>query len=222
LGSVFGDILPLAVAVAISPMPIVAVILMLFSARASSNGPAFLGGWVVGLLVVSVIVLALSGLLGIGGGAPPTWVSLLKIVLGILLLLLGWEKLTNRPPSGTASPTPRWLNAVEQLTPEKSFAMGALLSGVNPKNLILTAAAALVIAQGQLPIGETAFAVLAFVVIGSTSIAAPVAYLRFGGPGARPRLDQTKVWLAENNSTVMCVLLFVFGVVLIGKGIGGL
>ena len=100
--------------------------------------------------------------------------------------------------------------------------MGALLSGVNPKNLILTAAAALVIAQAQLPTGETALAVLAFVVIGSTSIAAPVAYLRFGGAAARARLDRTKVWLGENNSTVMGVLLFIFGVVLIGKGIGGL
>jgi hypothetical protein len=33
LGSVIGDILPQAVAVAISPVPIIAVILMLFSSR---------------------------------------------------------------------------------------------------------------------------------------------------------------------------------------------
>ena len=98
MGSVFGEILPYAVAVAISPIPIIAVILMLFSAHASANAPAFLGGWVAGLLAVTLIVLALSGFLGVGTGAPPAWVSLLKLVLGVLLLLLGWEKL-HEPPS---------------------------------------------------------------------------------------------------------------------------
>ncbi len=29
-------------------------------------------------------------------------------------------------------------------------------------------------------------------------------------------------WLQHNNATVMCVLLLVIGVVLVGKGVGGL
>ncbi len=222
MGSVIGDVLPFAVAVAISPVPIIAVILMLFSARASANGPAFLGGWVVGLLAVSVIVLALSGIAGLGTGSPPTWVALFNIVLGVLLLLLGWEKLKNRPPAGTVAPLPKWLQAVDELTPGTSFGMGALLSGVNPKNLILTAAAALIIAQAGLPVVDAAIVVIAFVIIGSLSIGVPVAYYRLGGPPARARLTSAKAWLGENNATVMAVLLLVIGVALIGKGIGAL
>jgi threonine/homoserine/homoserine lactone efflux protein len=222
MGSVFGEILPYAVAVAISPVPIIAVILMLFSARAGSNGPAFLGGWVVGLLAVSVIVLVVSGLAALGSGGTPTWVALLKIVLGVLLLLLGWEKLSNRPPAGTAAPMPKWLQAVDQMTPGKAFGMGALLSGVNPKNLILTAAAALLIAQAGLAAVDVVVMVVVFVLIGSSSIAIPVAYHRLGGPPARARLTSAKAWLGENNATVMAVLLLVFGVALIGKGIGAL
>ena len=163
MGSVVGEILPFAVAVAISPVPIIAVILMLFSARAGANGPAFLGGWVVGLLAVSVIVLALSGVAGLGTGATPTWVALLELVLGVVLLLLGWQKFTDRPPAGTAAPLPKWLQAVDQMTPGKAFGMGALLSGVNPKNLVLTAAAALVIAQAGLSGVDAAIAVIVFV-----------------------------------------------------------
>ncbi len=222
MGSVIGEILPYAIGVAVSPIPIVAVILMVFSARAGANGPAFLGGWVAGLLGVTIIVLIISGVAGAGNGTPPTWVAGLRLVLGVLLLLLGWEKLTNRPPPGVAAPLPRWLQAVEQLTPGKAFTMGALLSGVNPKNLILAAGAALVIAQAHLPAFDAAVAVLVFVCIGSTSIAVPVIYLIFGGPSARTRLDSARAWLGENNATVMAVLLMIFGVVLIGKGIGGL
>ena len=41
MGNVFGGILPQAIGMASSPVPIIAVILMLFSKRARSNG---LGG----------------------------------------------------------------------------------------------------------------------------------------------------------------------------------
>ena len=57
-----GSILPQAIGVAISPVPIIAVILMLFSKRARSNGPAFLVGWVLALVVVGSIVLVLANL----------------------------------------------------------------------------------------------------------------------------------------------------------------
>jgi hypothetical protein len=40
MGQAIGDLLPSAVGVAISPVPIIAVILMLGTPRARSNGPA--------------------------------------------------------------------------------------------------------------------------------------------------------------------------------------
>ena len=46
-------VLPFAIGVAISPVPIIAVILMLFSSRAKVNGPMFALGWAVALAVVS-------------------------------------------------------------------------------------------------------------------------------------------------------------------------
>jgi hypothetical protein len=42
MGEAIGQLLPFAVGVAVSPMPIVAVVLMLVTPRAWSNGPAFL------------------------------------------------------------------------------------------------------------------------------------------------------------------------------------
>ena len=44
IGPSIADVLPLAVRVLVSPLPITAIILMLFSPRARSNGPAFLLG----------------------------------------------------------------------------------------------------------------------------------------------------------------------------------
>jgi len=42
VGGAVGEILPLAVAIALSPIPIIGLVLMLGTPRASANGPAFL------------------------------------------------------------------------------------------------------------------------------------------------------------------------------------
>jgi hypothetical protein len=222
MGAVIGAMLPYAIGIAISPLPIVAVILMLFSRRAGANGPAFLGGWVVGLLAAIAVVLVLSGLLGASASSTPAWVAWLQLVLGVLLLVLGYRRWASRPPAGVTPPLPPWLQAVEELTPGTAFVMGALLSGVNPKNLALTAGATLMLTQGGLGGTDLLIAIGVFVVLASLSIGLPVAYQRFGGANARSTLDTWKTWLVDENATVMAVLLIVFGVVLLGKGIAGL
>lgn len=222
MGAVIGAMLPYAIGIAISPIPIVAVILMLFSRRAGANGPAFLAGWVVGLLAVIVVVLVLAGVLGVSVGSTPAWVAWLQLLLGILLVVLGYRRWASRPPAGITPPLPSWLQAVEELTPGTAFAMGALLSGVNPKNLVLAAGAALMLVQGGLGGTELLLAIVVFVALGSLSIGLPVAYQRLGGPAARATLDTWKAWLVDENATVMAVLLVVFGVVLVGKGVAGL
>lgn len=53
-------VLTYAIGVAISPMPIMATILILFSRRARVNGPLFLAGWALALAVVSGVAYLLS------------------------------------------------------------------------------------------------------------------------------------------------------------------
>src|SRR2546421_12092357 len=84
-----GSILPQAIGVAISPVPIIAVILMLFSQRARRNGSAFLLGWVLALDVVGSIVVVLDNLGKIlDGGNKSTLAYELKQLLGLLILML--------------------------------------------------------------------------------------------------------------------------------------
>ena len=90
-----GDILPLAIGVAISPVPIIAVILMLFSAKAKSNGLAFLVGWVGALVIAGGIVLTLANAGKISEGGTPSTVSfIIKLLLGkndTILRAVTWE-----------------------------------------------------------------------------------------------------------------------------------
>ena len=56
MSQAIAEVLPFAIGVAIVPIPIIAVILMLFSARARVNGPLFLLGWVAGLTALFLLV----------------------------------------------------------------------------------------------------------------------------------------------------------------------
>ena len=94
-----------------------------------------------------------------------------------------------------------------------------LLAGVNPKNLLLTVAAATGLAQLGLSTADAVGSIVVFVIVGSLTIAIPVVYYLVGGEHARKELDHTKTWLGIHNAAVMAVLFVVFGVDLIAKGL---
>ncbi|MFN8518929.1 MAG: GAP family protein [Chloroflexota bacterium] len=222
MGSAIGDSLVYAIGIAISPVPIIAVILMLFSGRARQNGPAFLGGWVAGVAAVVVIVTAVSGALGASSGGPSTLASLLKLALGILLLVLAWAQWKRRPVPGMEPEVPKWMAQVDRMEPTQALILGVALSAVNPKNLTLSIGAALVIGSAGLDLVQALVAVLVFVFVASLSIGVPVVYYLVGGESAKATLDGWKAWLGEHNAVVMAVLLLVLGVALASKGLGGL
>lgn len=223
IATVIGDILPQAVAVAISPVPIIAVILMLFSARARSNGIAFVVGWVGALTFVGSLVLlaAQAGRIA-EGGAPSTASYIVKALLGLLFLAVAVKQWRSRPEPGAEPVMPKWMATIDSFSTGKSFGIAALLAGVNPKNLGLTLAAALTIAQAGLPGSQQWVALGVFVLIGSITVLIPVIYYIAAGDSAARTLQSWKTWLAMNNATVMAVLFLVFGAKLLGDGLGGL
>jgi hypothetical protein len=117
---------------------------------------------------------------------------------------------------------PKWMSTIDSFTAGKSFGIAALLAGVNPKNLGLTLAAALTIAQAGLSGSQPWVALAVFVLIGSITVLVPVVYYITAGDSATKTLTTWKAWLAVNNATVMAVLFLVLGAKLLGDGIGGL
>ena len=216
-----GQILPSAIGVAISPVPVIAVILMLFTPRASTNGPAFLAGWVVGLGAAAAIVYSLADGADVANDADAaSGLGWGKIVLGALAMLLAVKQWRGRPKQGEDAEMPKWMGAIDSFTPVKAFGLAVLLSGVNPKNLIFTAAAAASVAQNGLTGGDAAIVLAVFVLLASVSIAGPVIYRLVGGDAARAHLEELKGWLGTHNAAVMSVLFLVIGAKILGEGLG--
>ena len=209
-----------AVPEAISPVPIVAVTLMLFSQRARANGPAFLVGWVVALVIVSGVayILADNADAATDGTAADT-IAWGKIGFGVLFLLLAVRTWRHRPAPGAQHELPKWMAGIDVLKPGRALGLGLLLAGVNPKNLLLTAAAGAGLAELGLSTGDAVGSLIVFVCIGSVTIGAPVVYYLFGGAGATARLVELKNWLAMHNDAVMVILFLVLGSKLIADGL---
>jgi threonine/homoserine/homoserine lactone efflux protein len=218
-----GQVLSLGVGVALSPVPIIAVVLMLGTPRARSNGPAFLLGWVFGLAAVGAVVLVVAGGAGANEDAEPaTWVDVVKIALGVLLALVAVKQWRGRPRAGDEGEMPKWMHTIDSFTPGRSLGIAAALSGINPKNLLLTVGAAAAIVQTGIDTGEQAIALGVFVLVGTFGPGIPVAIYFALGARAKRLLDDLKAWMGTHNAAIMAVLCLVIGVKLIGDGISGL
>ena len=223
MGALMGDLLPLAIGIALSPLPIVAQILMLFGKRARSNGPAFMLGWVLPLAIWGSILLVVAdaGKLG-GGGTPGVIASVIKLLLGLLFLYLAYRSWKGRPEPGEEPKMPPWMASLDSFSAGKSFGLAALLSGTNPKNLGLLASGCIVITKGGLT-GALPWIVLAvFVVVSCMTVIVPVMYYFIAGASSEKTLTGWRTWLAAHNNTIMFVLLLILGAKLVGDSLGGL
>jgi threonine/homoserine/homoserine lactone efflux protein len=206
--------------VALGPVPIIAVILMLFSARAKVNGSAFVVGWVFGVGLVTAVGLLLANASNAGSSSGATdAVSWIKLALGVLLLVAAVRQWRSRPAADQQPEMAKWMAGIDAMHTGKAFALGAALGAVNPKNLALGLAAGASIAQTGISTAQEWATALIFVALSSVTVALPVIYFLLGGASAQHTLDSWKAWLQQNNATVMAVLLVVFGFVLIGQSI---
>ncbi|QBJ96432.1 GAP family protein [Rhodococcus sp. ABRD24] len=223
MNTVIGDLLPLAVAIAISPVPIIGATLLLMGPRARVLGPCFLIGWVLGVLTSVVAFTLLAGVLPESSpseGQPV--VGTVQLLLGATLLGMAVRQMRSRPQPDDEQGLPAWMTKFDTMRPGASLGTAALLAAVSPKNLFLAIAAGSVLGTSGLGVGSVAICISIFVAVASLMIAVPTVGYLVAPERAVPLLDSIRTWLASNNATIMAVLLLVLGTKLIGSGLGAL
>jgi threonine/homoserine/homoserine lactone efflux protein len=216
-----GAVLPIAVGTLLSSLPVVAIALMIVAGRSGLADVAFLAGWLAGLATVGAIVILFADSV-LGSGSQPRWASVLRIVLGVLLLLLAVKQWRGRPEPGAPPKTPSWMSSIDAITPSRAFGLGYLLGSVNPKNLVLVVSGATAIVAATTVVREQVTAFLVFVVIASAGVAAPAVIARVLGSRSTKVLDGARTWMTAHSATVLTVVLAALGAMLISNGVGGL
>jgi hypothetical protein len=221
VGDAIGQMLSSAIGVAISPLPLIVIVLLLATPRGRIEAIAFTAGWILALAAVGIVLMVI----GAGadhGGQPATWTYWLKLALGALFAAMALRQWRTRPRGQSSATTPGWMSALDRCTPARAAGLGVLLSAANPKNLALTVGAAAGIAGATSSTGARATALALFVMIASLNVLVPLAVYLAGGQKAAGILNAWKTAMARHNSAIMVTVLTVLAAKYIGDAISGL
>ena len=214
-----GDLLPIAVGISISPLPIIGLILLLISPRGGAATLAFVIGWIAAISAALAVFTSLSAL-GLGQRAgPQPVVGTAKLLLGLFLLYLAYREWRARPAPGETGTLPHWLSAVQNMGPLAAAGMGFAVYAANPKNLTLGITAGVTLGAEALSPGQSLLVGVLYVLVAASTVVLPtIAY--FSAPDRiRPWLDELRQWLAQHNAALMAVLLAAIGANMSGKGL---
>lgn len=211
------QLIPLAIALALSSVPITVTITVLLTARRVSV--PFAAGWVVGLVVV-LTLFTLGGLLLPSRPHEAHEVTTsLKIVIGALLLVLGLGALgwALRARRGERVPRePRFTNA--RLNGPSAFGLAALLD-VRPKSVILCAAAGLALQTVSKDVAPTLALGVVFVAIAVAPVVGLVAFTLARPDRADRVLASLRVWLGRNGGLLSAAVLLAIGAFMLVNGL---
>jgi len=143
-------------------------------------------------------------------------------VLGVLLLLVAVRQFRGRPRGGEQPQMPKWMSTIDRTTPFAALGLAALLSGANPKNLLLAVSGGATIAQTGIPGGQQAIAYLVFALIGTLGVGVPVVIYFALGKRSERLLGELKDWMSQHNAVIMTVLCLIIAAKLVGDAIGSL
>lgn len=216
---VLSALVPLAVVVAISPLSIVpAVLLVLHTARPRSAGPAFLIGWLTGLAAVATVFVELPQVFRGLDRPMPAWANWARLALGIALLAIGVLRWTTR-----ARATPSTLSeSIGKVPPGGALALGFGLTMINPKVLLISAAAGFAIGTAGLSSPLTWLAVACYAVIAGSTVILPIVAYLFAAERLDDRLERSKAWIERHQAALTAVVLLLVGFVLVSTGLAAL
>lgn len=242
MAAIIGHLLPLALGVALSSVPIVVMVLMLLSPRSRWSALAYLIGAVVGLAGLTTLFAVVASLLPpVQPAEPNPLIATIELVIGAALLALaalrfgrarsrararraaapvaaGAEAAVAADAIADAAAPPAWMTRLTSLGPLPSLGVGFVLM-LRPKNLLLTLAAGVAIAAGGAPLADEVGAGAVFVVLGISTLAVPILFALIDPSRTLGPLRELRDWIARNSSTVTTVVLVVLGTVVVGSGL---
>ena len=221
MAEVIGDVVPFAVGVALSPLPIIAVLLLLLAPVGARGGAAFLAARVLAFgALVAAFAWAADLVDDAAGSSTPA--AVLRLLVGVGLVVGAVVKWHRRPRGDAEPKLPAWMRAIDGMGAGGAFRLGLVLTVANPKELAFAAGAGFTVGGAFLGAGEVLVAGAVFVVLACASVGIPVVAVLVGGERMSPVLAELGDWLRRNNAIVMALVLLVVGAMLVGSGLSGL
>jgi hypothetical protein len=209
------EIVAVAVAIAVNPVPIIAALIMAGTRRPVANGIAFTAALVVVMALFGGVVLVLvpTGSVA-GGGSTEGYVEVVWLLIGLGFLAAFLVLAMRKPVPGRGDREPRWMRLVGRMGPAGAAVVGILLV-----NYEMEAPALADIVHAHLSLFEAFVALAVFIAIAASTPAVPLV-LSIAAPGrVVDAMGQVKTWLTVHNRPVLLAVFGVVGALYTGKGL---
>ena len=218
MADLIGGIVPYGVGVALSPLPVIATVLLLMAPAGTRGAAAFLVARIVGLAALVAVATVVIELIDSGFGSTfPA--AIVQLLVGAVLVVVAVLKWRSRPRGDAEPELPGWMRSIESASAGKAFVMGLLLTIANLKEIGFAAGAGLAIGSADVGVGGSLVAGIVFVVLAVAGSALPTVAALILGPRIAQTLTETRTWLVRNQQMLIAIVLLIVGALLIGAGI---
>jgi hypothetical protein len=210
-----GSLLAIAIAMALSSVPITATIVILLSPQRRRSSLPFLAGWVLTLGVVPLAAAAGILAMPLSRRERSQFEAATEIAVGAALVIgaiLTWRRSQTRAPiSG------RRLERLGSYGPAASFGI-AFLMGLRPKALLLGIAAGLALGAQSPTSPRTGLALALYVAVSASTVAVPIVCTLASPHTMEPRLVTWRERLSRNGLRITASVMMVIGLTLAALG----
>jgi hypothetical protein len=216
------QLLPLALAAALSVVPIMATILILVSDTRARSALPYATGWVLGAAAFVTLTTVFAQFLPEGRRPrhTDTAVGVAELVIGGALIVLSVVTLIRQRGDADRS-LPGWMERVDSLDALPAFGLGLALN-VRPKAFLLAVAAGLLLHSASLAPEAALVGVAFYTIVATSTVVVPVILTLLSPQRMQPRLQAARERLADTGPVVTAVAMLAVGILILVVGLGNL
>lgn len=205
--------LPFALGIAVSPIPVVAIVSIL--SVKPGNALPFTIGWILGLLTIGIIVFLIPGLETMQD--EPTILSgWIRIGIGAVLAVMAGYKGFKR--SGEEAEPSKIIRRIDSAPPSGIFGLGVILTALNPKAIALTFAGAANLDAYSAGWVQQTVAFGFFILVASLTVVSPIILQMWFPVRSATLLEYLTSWLNRYNNVLSAAVLALFSILLVANG----
>lgn len=214
-------LVPLAVAAALQPPQVIALVFLLQTPRGLANGLAYVGGMTAFRLAIGalfwVLITGVEEVVEAEDGQFSLVVGSILVVLGVVLLVYALRR--GLSAKGEDDAAAAWLQSLQSVSPAQAALVGVAFLALDPKDWLVKLAAVDLIAEADLSDMASLLAYLWFVLLAQLVVLFPLI-LVLADPGkAQKSLGSLSAWLERNERTIEIVFAVVLGVYFLYEGL---
>jgi len=214
------SLIPLAIAAALQPPQVIALVILLQTRRGVANGLAYIVGMIVFRLFLGgifwVLISNVEKTVETKGGNFSLLVGTVILVLGILMLVHALRE--GFSAHGEDETAASWFDKLQDVTPFRSTLVGIGFLALDPKDWLVDISVINLIADADLSGLNNLLAFLAYILMAQALLLIPLILSVFIPKRTQEGLTRLTAWMRRQERAIEIVFALIFGLLFIYTG----